>query len=145
SPDSTIKKRRHLQPNYFQSLLKIAFFWVIVPKNLPVKKRPKMVAIWGREYFSDSRNLLWLLFASIPGLVSAIYNALFLHRWGWAIFGLTVSEFIVVICFTALCSGMISSNWGTFFRDSEPYRCWIGITFIFVAYFFVFALMWFGK
>lgn len=114
-------------------------------RNIPVKKRPKMVAIWGKEYFSDSKNWVWILFASIPGLVSAIYNAIFLYRWWWAIFGLIVSEFLIAICFTAFCSGMTSSNWGTYFRDSEPYRYWFSITFIFVAYFFVFALMWLGK
>ena len=112
---------------------------------LPVEARPKMIAIWGGEYFTDGRRLKWFLLASAPGLASAITNVVWSSRWKWAIAGMIGTEWLVVAAFTALCSGMASSNWGTYFRISEPIRFWTHVGFMGLAYTLVMAGMWVGK
>lgn len=113
-------------------------------KDVPVRSRPKMLSVWGKAFFTDSKRVRWLVLASFPGVASAIWNAI-LSRWVWALFGLVLSQVLVLIGFTTICSGMASSNWGTYFRSSEPGRYWAEVVFIVGAYAFVMTGMWMGK
>jgi hypothetical protein len=113
-------------------------------KHMPVKSRPKMLSAWEKSYFTDGKHITCLVLASAPGVVSAIWNAA-LSRWIWAMFGLILTEALVLVGFTTICSGMASSNWGTYFRASEPMRYWTDVVIIAGFYAFAMTGMWIGK
>ena len=113
-------------------------------KDVPVRSRPRMLSVWDTAFFTDSKRVSWLVLASAPGVLSAIWNATS-SRWAWALFGFVASQFLVLIGFTTICSGMASSNWGTYFRSSEPGRYWAAVVVIACAYAFVMTGMWIGK
>jgi len=114
-------------------------------KKLPVRKRPKMLSLWGKEYYRDWKKLRWFLLFSLPGALSALWNSYILDRWKWALFGFVASQFLIAIGFTFICSGMSSSNWGTYFKETEPLRYWIDLAILLCMYFFVMFGMWIGK
>ncbi len=103
-----------------------------------------MLSVWEKTFFTDCRRVRWLVLASLPGVASAIWNAV-LSRWIWALFGLVLTEALVLVGFTTLCSGMASSNWGTYFRASEPVRYWTDVVIIAGFYAFAMTGMWIGK
>lgn len=113
-------------------------------REVPVKDRPKKIATWEKEFFANRKYLPWLVLASLPGLASAGWNAFVLSRWAWASFGLASTELLAVIGFTTVCSGMSSSNWGTYFKDLEPFNYWLDMMLIVGGYIFVMTGMWMG-
>ncbi len=113
-------------------------------RYMPARSRPKMLSVWEKSYFTDGKRITWLVLASMPGLLSAIMNAA-LSRWKWAVLGLIMTQGLVLTGFTTLCSGMASSNWGTYFRASEPVRYWTEVAIIAGAYAFAMTAMWMGK
>lgn len=104
-----------------------------------------MLSVWEKEYFLNWRYVRWFIFASVPGLASAIGVAVALSRWKWAILGFVLTELLVYLGFVTLCSGTVSSNLGTHFRSSEPIRYWIGVSVILAGYVLVMAGIWIGK
>lgn len=113
-------------------------------REVKAENRPKMVACWDKKYFKKKNYMILLILYSLPGMVSALWNAFGLARWAWASFGAAASELLVLIGFNAFCSGMSSSNRGTYFRDLEPFDFWLDMMFIIGGYVFVIIGMWIG-
>ena len=113
-------------------------------RKIPVNERPKMIASWEKGFFANKKHLTWLLIFTLPGLFSAAWNGFILSRWAWASFGFVGTEFMIITGFAALCSGMSSSNWGTYFRDLEPFNFWLDMMFFAGGYILVMIGMWVG-
>jgi hypothetical protein len=47
---------------------------------------------------------------------------------------LAIGVVVSVILFVVLCSGVSSSNWGTYSRRSEPVRYWLDVGILCLAY-----------
>ena len=114
-------------------------------RTSPVRERPKMVAIWGGEYFRDWRKAGCFVLLSLPSSASAAWNGFVLSRWAWAAFGFVAGELLVFAGFISICSGMASSNWGTYFRETEPVRFWLSVAICGLGYVLVMAGMWLGR
>jgi hypothetical protein len=111
-------------------------------RSVPVEDRPKMIPLWGREYFTHWQSLRWFLLLSIPSLGSTLWNLFALGRWKGPLFGLLVCQYLVAVGFVSMCSDMCSSNWGTHFRSSEPFRFWVGLSVIVFAYTLGMGAIW---
>jgi hypothetical protein len=109
------------------------------------KDRPKMLPVWGNEYFMNWKYLRWFMLSSLPGIMNAFVLGFAFSKWKWSIFGFIVSQYLIMVGFVFLCSGMCSSNWGTYFKEKEPEPYWNHIKAIIGAYILVMCLMWFGK
>ena len=114
-------------------------------RQIQPKDRPKSLSIWGKEYFSRWKYLKWFILASIPGITNALVMGFSLNRWQWALFGFAICQYLTIVGFISLCSGTCTSNWGTYFKDKEPWPFWIHMLIISGAYVFVICLMWLGK
>jgi hypothetical protein len=113
-------------------------------RDMPVKERPQSLAYYGlgARYFRDWSKLRWFLLACSPYLACAMRNGFFLSRWIFAgiiiLFGGALSYLLFISAF----SGMTSSNWGTYFRDSEPVRYWLDMALIGLFYVGFLVAMW---
>jgi hypothetical protein len=114
-------------------------------RKTPPGERPKFFRLSGKNCFADRKYLLSFLLCSVPGAVSFAWNAAVLYRWKQALLGFVISEFCLVAIFDQLCSGVASSNWGTYFRKTEPIRFWMNIIVLICAYIFILSGIWFGK
>jgi len=121
-------------------------------RSLPPKNRPKSIALWtntsvfpyllSSEYFAEWKHLRWFLLFSVPGIASSVWKGLIEYRWGLAIFALVVTQYLITLLFVSFRSGMVSSNWGTYFRKSEPGAFWTNIIITFGVYVFVIVGIW---
>jgi lipopolysaccharide export LptBFGC system permease protein LptF len=95
-------------------------------KDIPVSERAKMVSLfpWGVPFFREWRLLRWFLASLLPVMASALSPWFREHRLGTSLFIGILGAYLAACLFVALCSGMTSSNWGTFFRQSEPTQYW---------------------
>jgi len=84
------------------------------------------------------------VFATLSALILAngIAAGLFRHRW-WAVLGIAISLAACLVLHISLLSGMISSNTGTYFRETEPIRFWISCAVVFVGVVFPSIAVWF--
>ena len=104
-------------------------------ENIQPSKRPPNQSVFpdARVYFQRWVWFRWFLLLLLPVAQSAcvavwrgqIYPACFI-----AISGATIATFL----FIDLASGATSSNWGTYFRSSEPLRYWLSVMVFAVAY-----------
>ena len=121
-------------------------------RTLPPKNRPKSIALWtntpawpqllSSEYFAEWKHLRWFFLFSVPGIASSVWKGLIENRWALAIFGLVGTQYLITVLFVSFRSGMVSSNWGTYFRESEPGKFWTSIILSFGAYVFVMVVIW---
>lgn len=99
----------------------------------PVEERPRFIA-YSLAPYMKWRYLRWYLLLLVPVMLS---TAAFYLRGG-SLFK-TVGTFVLgagisFALFTMLCSGIDTSNWGTYFRSTEPIRYWIGVCIVAVFY-----------
>jgi hypothetical protein len=98
-------------------------------KAVPVSQRPRRLSIFprGLAYFKSWRSLRWFLLLLLPWLPNSI--AAYLRGFGpFNSIGLfLVGAGLSIGLFVGLCSGMDSTNWGTFYRSTEPVRYWVVI------------------
>ena len=117
-------KRRRQPLSYEESLT-----------SMPPSRRPRMLS-WspgGWGMFQKWRTSRWFILMLVPvvaGTVSAWYRVGIFTAIAMFLFGMVVSASL----FRVLCSGMESSNWGTYFRETEPIRYWTGVAILVVAY-----------
>lgn len=81
----------------------------------------------GAKYFRKWRTFRWFLLMLVPVLSSAL--GAFIRRRGMGV-GLSVIVMGLVVAamlYVDLCSGVSSSNWGTYSRHHEPVRYWFGV------------------
>ena len=101
-------------------------------RELPVSERPKMLTpVYCREYLSG-QYLCFLLLLVLPIIANAVIGGVILQQW-WAVLSGVIGLAGVSIFHIAISSGMISSNIGTYFRESEPTRFWISCFFVICA------------
>lgn len=105
-------------------------------RQVPVRERPRMIAALPRGwlYFRSWRTLRWFVLLCLPGIGSAL--AVWLRGHGlWQALGLWVLGFAAaILIFVDFCSGMASSNIGTYFRESEPVRFWTSVGLLCAVY-----------
>jgi hypothetical protein len=78
-------------------------------------------------YFAAWRRLRWFLLLVLPMLCST--SAVYIRGRGMvaAACSVVLGVAVAAALFVELCSGMSSSNWGTFYRRREPVRFWLAI------------------
>jgi hypothetical protein len=103
-------------------------------KDMPVKERPrKLLPAYSIEYFKG-----WYLIIFLSVLLLIVLNGTMAgvtqQNW-WVILGVLIAAAGYLAVFVSICSGVTSSNIGTYFRETEPVRYWItnGITSFFVC------------
>jgi hypothetical protein len=107
-------------------------------RDRPIKSRPRnLLPDYSVEYLRGWYLIIFLcvlLLIVLNGTIAGIIQ----HNW-WAILGVIIACVGYLAVFTSLCSGMISTNIGTYFRETEPFRYWIttGIITIMVGLFCV--------
>ena len=106
-------------------------------KEIPVERRPKMLPLLpgGASYFRVWRSLRWFLVLLVPVAGSAVSLWSRKHGIGLSLIVGVLGIFVAASLFVDLCSGMTSSNWGTYFRQTEPKRYWLQVAV--VAFFYL--------
>ncbi len=101
-------------------------------KDMPVKERPrKLLPAYSLEYFHG-----WYLIIFLSLLLLIVFNGIIagvIQQSWWFILGVLIAAAGYLAVFVSICSGVTSSNIGTYFRETEPVRYWITngiITFI---------------
>ena len=91
---------------------------------------PVFPAVW--RYFRRWATLQWFFVILTPLAAGVGLGAR--HRPDMSpiisVFGVVVATFL----FAQLCSGRSSSNWGTYFRRSEPGRYWRDVALVAAIY-----------
>ena len=110
-------------------------------ESVPPSERPEGIPIFpdGLKYFRRWNTLKWFLALMIPVICSAV--AAYVHGHGvWQAVGEVVlgSAFALGL-FHTLCSGVASSNLGTYFRRTEPDAYWFDVCILTFAYLFIVA------
>ena len=102
----------------------------------PVSERPRMMGALPRGwiFFRTWRTLRWFLLLALPSIASAVAVWMrghgYLQAAGLWLLGFAVAILIFVFC----CSGMSSSNTGTYFRQTEPVRFWSEVVLLSIVY-----------
>ncbi len=104
--------------------------------HVPSDQRPRMIGALprGASYFRRWRSLRWFLLLLVPPSASAY--AFWTHGqtvWeaaGFLLLGVAPASLLFVF----LCSGMSSSNTGTYFRHREPVRFWAEVAILIAVY-----------
>lgn len=108
-------------------------------KQVPVAQRPKMLPPfeWSEHWWRTRLLFGWTLALLVP------VGASVFTLWGRthkvvdccviAIAGLGLATILVAI----LQSGRVSSNQGTYFRETEPVRYWVSTFLVFAMYLWV--------
>jgi hypothetical protein len=100
-------------------------------RNTPCGNRPRRLPLFphGLVYFGVWRTLRWFLLLVMPLLTSA--GAAYIRGRGLAtaVGILLLGVGVAVGLFVDLCSGMSSSNCGTFYRGQEPAEFWLAVVF----------------
>lgn len=105
-------------------------------KDIPAAERPKMVSLfpWGASCFRAWRSVRWFVGLLLPVAASAVSLWYRQHGLGVSLFVGLVGAYVAACLFVALCSGMASSNWGTYFREREPRQYWLQVVIAGVVY-----------
>jgi len=88
----------------------------------------------GLVYFGSWRTLRWFLLLVLPLLFSAGAAYLLGRGLGTAFGILVMGVGFAAMLFVALCSGIASSNWGTFERRREPVPFWLVVGWVGLFY-----------
>jgi hypothetical protein len=93
-------------------------------KGIPVKERPrKLLPAYSVEYFQG-----WYLIIFLSVLLLIVFNGIIagvIQQSWWFILGVLIAAAGYLAVFVSICSGVTSSNIGTYFRETEPVRYWI--------------------
>jgi hypothetical protein len=112
---------------------------------MPLEGRQRSLPIFprGLVYFRRWRTMRWFVLLLTPVCASA--GAGSAHRWtlGETAIFLLIGVAATLVLFVALCSGVESSNWGTYHRRSEPIRYWLHVGIIGLAYLGLALVGWF--
>lgn len=105
-------------------------------QRLPVGERPRWIPIFprGLVHFRQWRTARWFLPLQLPILLSGTAVVIRGRGLGEAAILLLLGSAVAAVLFVEVCSGMISSNHGTYFRRQEPIRYWLNIGVIGLAY-----------
>lgn len=103
-------------------------------KDVPVARRPKTLALfpWRTPYFRSWHFLRWFLMLLLPLVANAV--AFWSRGPAQSLLVFFGGALVAAALFVQLCSGMVSSNWGTHFRQSEPVRYWLQVSVAAAAY-----------
>ena len=103
-------------------------------QNVPCADRPRLPLFpAGLAFFKTWKTLRWFLLLLLPVLSSAA--AALRQRGLFAATGVLLLGLVVAaVLFVQLCSGVSSSNWGTFYRRREPARYWFAVGWVALFY-----------
>lgn len=98
--------------------------------------RPRSLSLlsYGGIYFRQWRSVRWFFLLLIPALASGAATVFRGVGWFPAIVIAVVAVSVSVVLFVELCSGITSSNWGTYFRRREPIEYWVSVTVLVLSY-----------
>ena len=98
-------------------------------KAVPTKKRPKMlVPPYSSKYFSGGYLALFLVLLSIV-ILNGVYGGIVLQTW-WSVLTTIIGCAGMLGFHMAVSSGWVSSNMGTYSRETEPVRFWVSTLLI---------------
>ncbi len=105
-------------------------------KSVACDRRPKSLSLFpsGLAYLRSWRQRAVLSALLLPVLVSAGAQFLREGKIGGAIVILVVGGIVTPLMYVAICARMISSNTGTYFRESEPTRYWLSVGVLVFGY-----------
>jgi len=108
------KERKHRAPTW---------------EEMPPAERPRMLSLFpdGTLYFRRWQSLRWFLLLLAPILASA---AAVLYRGEGlppALVVLVGGSAVAIVLFDVVASGRSSSNWGAYYRRTEPGRFWLSV------------------
>ncbi len=123
------KKKRPIAP---EPDLNAFEYW----QAIPARDRPKNLHAYpgGLSLFRSWRNIRWFLIFLLPPLASSAAFGLRGGRWVTAVVFLVFQVLIAASLFVDLGRGMVSSNWGTYYRKLEPFQYWHSIGFQMLIY-----------
>jgi hypothetical protein len=98
----------------------------------------------GLVYFRHGRTARWLGRLLSPVCASAVAGSARGWDLGLSAIVLLLGVAVASLLFVTLCSGVESSNWGTYDRRSEPIRYWLHVSIIGLAYLGLTFAGWFG-
>jgi hypothetical protein len=104
-------------------------------RKIPCTERPRGLSYFpeGWTYFRDWRWLRWFLLSLAPFVLSLTVGV-----WRKQIIPLALiaamGTVVATIIFLVLVTGATSSNWGTYFRDQEPFYYWRDVAITIVCY-----------
>ena len=111
-------------------------------KKLPVNERQKFLGPdWNIKYFRGRYFFFLLLIITITvfkSLLAIIYGNGFLVVMLCDVIGIPM----FIVSHISLISGFISTNTGSYFRETEPIRYWFNIAFLLTGYVFSQIFFW---
>lgn len=112
-------------------------------KEIPVKERRSMLAPdWNSKYFKGYCIISILIIAGIS-LVNGFLAISFDRGAFEVIFCNIIGLPFALIVHLSIFSGFISSNTGSYFRETEPIRYWTTIGFPFMGFVFTQIAIWY--
>ncbi|MGH7174705.1 MAG: hypothetical protein ACRELG_30945 [Gemmataceae bacterium] len=112
-------------------------------QDTPCASRPQRLPLFpeGFKFFKAWRTFRWFLLLLLALLSSVAVAYLRGRRLGEAVGLLLLGVGFAAVLFVEVCSGMSSSNWGTFYRRREPVEYWIvvGLTALVYLMFSIFG------
>jgi hypothetical protein len=105
-------------------------------ESVPCAARPRSIPVFpgGLRFFRDWKTAKWVLLMLLPVLSSAGAAWVRGRAAREAVILLAVGVAASVVVFVMLCSGVSSSNWGTYSRRREPVRYWVDVGLFGLAY-----------
>jgi hypothetical protein len=111
-------------------------------KHTHVRERPTMLTPpYSVKYFKG-RHLLMFTAVVLPVIINGILGGIINHTW-WAILSVIIGAGGMLVFHMAVSSGIVSSNTGTYFRDSEPVRFWISTLGVLIVVLLSGISLWF--
>lgn len=109
---------------------------VVTWEAMPPAERPRMLPLFpdGTRHFRRWPSLRWFLLLMAPILASAA--AVLVRGEGLlpAAVVLVIGSAVAVVLFDVVTTGRSSSNCGTYYRRTEPWRFWLSVGVIALGY-----------
>ena len=105
-------------------------------KSVACDRRPKSLSLFpgGLAYLRSWRQRAVLAALLLPVFGSAGAQFLREGKIGGSIVILVIGGVVTPLMYVAICARMISSNTGTYFRESEPIRYWLSVSILIIGY-----------
>jgi hypothetical protein len=118
--------------------------WASRSNILPSKRRSVPIFPRGLVYFRHWRALRWFVLLLSPVCASAAASWTRGRDPGQTAIILLLGAAVAAVLFVTLCSGVESSNWGTWRRRSEPICYWLHVGVVGLAYVGLALAAWFA-
>lgn len=79
------------------------------------------------DALSHWRTLRWYVLLFIPHAAADVHLGMRAHSALTTVFMIIVGALLAAVIVTDLCTGVTSSNWGTYLRARQPARYWCSL------------------